>query len=52
MNFYEHVQDQQLHNRSAIVNYIAGYIYFIKTLEESKEDDTWLKRYIDLIEID
>ncbi len=29
MDFYDNVRDQQLHNRSAIVNYTAGYICFI-----------------------
>lgn len=49
MNFYEHVRDQQLYNWSALVNYTAKYICFIKTAEEGKEDDTWLEWYIDLI---
>lgn len=52
INFYEHVWDQRLHNRSAIINYTAGYIYFIKTLEEGRENDTWLERYINLTQID
>ena len=52
MNFYEYVRDQQLHNQSAIVNYTAGYICFMKTLEEGRKDDTWLERYIDLTQID
>ena len=50
-NFYEHVWDQQLHEQSAIVNYIARYIYFIKTLKQDKEDNTWLRRYINLTKI-
>ncbi len=52
MNFYEYIRDQQLYNRSAIVNYTARYIYFMKTPEKSREDNTWLKHYIDLTEID
>lgn len=52
MNFYEHVRDQRLHNRSAIVNYTAGYICLMKTSEEGREDDTWLERYIDSTQID
>ncbi len=52
INFYEYVWDQQLHNRSVIVNYTARYICFIKTLEEGREDNTWLEHYIDLTEID
>ena len=35
-----------------MVNYIIRYIYFMKILEEDKENNTWLKRYIDSIEID
>lgn len=35
-----------------IVNYIAEYIYFIKTLKEDKEDNTWLKYYIASTQID
>ncbi len=52
MNFYEYLRDQRLHNRSAIVNYTARYICFMKTPEEGREDDTWLERYIDSTEID
>ncbi len=52
MNFYEHVWDQRLHNRSAIVNYTAGYICFMKTPEEGREDNTWLERYINSTKID
>ncbi len=52
MNFYKHVRDQRLHNQSAIVNYTAEYICFRKTSEEDREDDTWLKHYIDSTEID
>lgn len=51
MNFYEHVWNQQLHNQSIMVNYITGYIYFMKTWEENIEDHTWLKHYINLTEI-
>ncbi len=40
MNFYENVRDQQLYNRSVIVNYIARYICFIKPPKGGKEDDT------------
>ncbi|WP_375449348.1 hypothetical protein [uncultured Nostoc sp.] len=52
MDFYENVRDQQIHNWSAILNYTAGYVCFIKTLEESREDDTWFERYIDSLQID
>lgn len=52
INFYEHVRDQRLHNWSAIVNYTAVYICFMKTPEEGREDDTWLERYIDSTQID
>lgn len=51
MNFYKHVRDQRLYNWSIIINYAAGYIYFMKTLEEGKENNTWLERYIDLTQI-
>lgn len=34
-----------------LVNYTIRYIYFIKTPEESKEDNTWRERYIDLTQI-
>ncbi len=40
MDFYENVRDQQLHNRSAIVNYTAGYICFMKPPEGDRKDDT------------
>ncbi len=43
INFYEHVWDQQLHNRSAIVNYTARYICFMKTPEEGRKDCQSLK---------
>ena len=52
MDFYKNVRDQQLHNRSAMVNYTARYICFIKLPEGDKKDNTWLKRYIDSDEID
>ena len=52
INFYEYVRDQQLQNRSVMVNYTAGYICFIKILGKGKEDDTCLDRYIDLTQID
>ncbi len=52
MNFYEHIRNQRLHNRSAIVNYTAGYLYFMKTPKEGREDNTWLECYIDSTEID
>lgn len=51
INFYEHIRDQQLYNWSAIINYTAGYMYFMKTLEEGREDNTWLERYINLTQI-
>ena len=38
MDFYKNVRDQQLHNRSAIVNYTAGYICFMKPPEGGRED--------------
>ena len=40
MDFYENVRDQRIHNRSAILNYTAGYVCFMKTPEEGREDDT------------
>ena len=52
IDFYKNVRDQQLHNQSAIINYTARYICFIKPLEDNREDDTWLERYIDLDQID
>lgn len=32
INFYKNIRDQQIFNCSALVNYTAGYIYFMKTL--------------------
>ena len=32
INFYKNVCDQKIYNRSGLVSYTAGYIYFIKTL--------------------
>ncbi len=52
MDFYENVQDQRLHNRSAIVNYTTRYICFMKPLKGSREDDIWLEHYIDSDQID
>lgn len=51
MNFHKYIQDQQLHNCNIWVTYITRYIYFIKTLEKDKEDDTWLEHYINLTQI-
>lgn len=53
MNVYEHARDQKIHNQSALVNYIAGYICFMKTpgsIDDS--DNTWAKQYIDNDQID
>ena len=47
IDFYENVRDQRLHNQSAIVNYTFGYIYFMKSTEDGREDNTWLEHYID-----
>ena len=47
INLYENVRDQRLHNQSAIVNYISGYIYFMKPLKGGRQNNTWLERYID-----
>ena len=51
MNFYEHVRDQRLHNRSAIINSTTRYIRFIKTPKEGRKDNSWLERYIDSTQI-
>lgn len=51
INFYDHVRDQQLHNQSTLVNYTGRYIYFIKIPEESRENNTWLERYINFTQI-
>lgn len=51
INFYKHVWNQQLYNWSILINYTAGYIYFMKTSEEGEEDNTWLESYIVLIQI-
>lgn len=34
-----------------MINYIAKYIYFIKTLKKNRENNTWLDHYINWIEI-
>ncbi len=52
MDFYENVRDQRLYNRSAIINYTVGYICVMKPPESSREDDTWLERYINSDQID
>ncbi len=51
INFYEHIRDQRLYKWSAIVNYTARYICFMKTPEEGREDNTWFEHYIDSTEI-
>ena len=35
MNFYEKVRDQRLYNRGHIVNYTAGYVYFMNMADRS-----------------
>ncbi len=52
MDFYENIHHQQLHNQSAIKNYTAGYICFIKPPEVGREDDMWSECYIDSDQID
>lgn len=34
-----------------MIDYIAEYIYFIKTLKKNRENNIWLDHYINLIEI-
>ncbi len=34
-----------------MINYIVGYIYFIKISEENRKDNIQLKHYINLTEI-
>lgn len=41
-----------MHNQSAILNYIARYICFIKSPKSDREDNTWLEYYLDLNQID
>lgn len=40
INFDKHVQDQQLHSRSIIVNNITGYICIMKIVEKDRKDNT------------
>ena len=35
MNFYKNVHDQRLYNKTHMVNFTAGYIYFINALNGS-----------------
>lgn len=53
MNIYENTRDQRIHNRSALMNYTAGYICFMKTPGSMDgSGDTWAERYIDSDPID
>lgn len=53
MNFYENVRNQRLFNCSFLLNYIVGYICFMKT-NHCIEDgtDSWEEQYIDDSQID
>lgn len=35
MNFYIKVCDQRLYNKAYLVNYIAGYMFFINAIDKS-----------------
>ena len=53
INFYENVCNQRLFNRSSLLNYTAGYIYFMKTnhcIEDSA--NRWEEQYINNSQID
>lgn len=58
MNFYKHVCDQQLFNKSKQVNYTAGYVYFMMTpgnktkLGSKIETDSWQESYLYADQID
>ncbi len=47
MNIYKHAHDQRIHNQSALLNYITGYICYIKTSGSmDNSDNIWTKQYI------
>ncbi len=53
MNFYENVRDQRIYNRSGLISYTAGYIYFIKTPNGIENlIDSWEDEYIDSSQVD
>lgn len=53
INVYEYARNQRIHNWRALLNYIAGYICFIKTPESMDDsNDTWAEWYIDHDQID
>lgn len=50
MNFYEKSRNQQLHNRTALISYIMGYVYFMSTSKSSDSNtNNWYKYYLSLI---
>lgn len=49
MNFYEHVRDARMFNQGAQVNYTAGYVCFMRPLNQSADGDssyTWQNQYL------
>ena len=67
MNFYEHIQDQRLHNKGHQLNYTSGYIYLMDTdidpkrlngVAKSFDGDTkavssnWKYHYLDSNQVD
>lgn len=53
MNFYEKARDQQFYNRGTLLNYTAGYVYFMNISESSiNSDDNWYKCYLNVDQID
>lgn len=52
MNYYEHVRDQRLFNKSEQVNYTAGYLCFMTTPSSETEIDSWQESYLCADQID
>lgn len=45
---YKYVYNQKIHNQNTLLNYIVGYLYFIKISESiNNSNNIWAKQHMD-----